>query len=265
MTQAWTCFTSFNRRLYDIISAEMVQSWIYHWPQDARLVVYVEDNVQLPQDPRITVIDWNKACGEMYSTVDALAQQLPAWQSDHTRRYTKKAMTFMHFLGQQPGLVCWLDADLLTVKTVPQDLLDRAHSTASVVSLFDGSRVKDDGTRPWTAESGFVLINTEHALFNDFLERYSDYYLNPRMPAHATEYWDGEILMHAARECGSWFDLRSQCQGKSSTPIHAHWLGQYFVHMKSKRKKHYSLETYRSVWQGNQTIANAVTKHSWQK
>lgn len=265
MMQDWTCFTSFNRRLYDIIAAEMVESWLHHWPQHARLVVYLEDAVSLPQDPRIEIRDWQVLCGAMWSQVDQRAQDQTWWQSDHTKRYTKKGMTFIHMLESQPGRVCWLDADILTVRAVPDDLLDRAHDPATVISLFNGSRSPVDGRGFLTAESGFVLIDTSHATFARFLESYRGYYDHARMPKHAYLFWDGEILIHAARDSGSWFDLRTQCQGKSSTPLHAHWLGEYMTHMKSKRKKHYDLATYRKFWQEGLSLATAATRFPWQK
>lgn len=261
MSGSWTCFTSFNRRLWDIIAYEMLASWIYHWPQDARLVCYVEDHIELPNDNRITQIDWQQACGSQFEQLNQRASGLHAWQSDHTRRYAKKALTFIDFMQQQSGKLCWLDADLLTVKPVPSAMLDQAHNHDCVISLFDGSRVQTN----WTAESGFVLIDTAHAKFADFFDCYQDYYQNPRMPEHATEYWDGEVLMHAARQSGSWFDLRTQCRGKSSTPLHTHWLGQYMVHVKSKRKKHFSLETYRKFWLDGQPLAQAPTRFPWQQ
>ena len=265
MTVEWTCFTSFNRRLWDIIAAEMLASWIYNWPDSARLVCYVEDNIELPADPRITVINWQEACGREFEQLSQRASGMPAWQSDHTRRYAKKALTFVDFMNQSRTKVCWLDADLLTVKPVPQDLLSRAHHANCVISLFDGSRVQQDGTMPWTAESGFVLVDPQHQRFPEFFASYRDYYQNPRMPEHATQYWDGEVLMHAAKHSESWFDLKTECRGKSSTPLHSHWLGQYFVHVKSKRKKHFSLETYRRFWQQGQPLTSAPTRFAWQK
>jgi len=261
----WTCFTSFNRRLYDIIASEMLASWLYHWPQDARLVIYLEDAVPLPQDPRIEIRDWQTLCGPMWHAVDQVARDLPFWQSDHTQRYTKKGMTFIHMLEQQPGRVCWLDADILTKKSIPDDLLDRAHDPATAISLFNGSRPPVDGKGYLTAESGFVLINSEHDQFLPFLDSYRTYYTRARMPKHAYLFWDGEILIQAARDSGSWFDLRTQCRGKSSTPLHAHWLGEYMLHMKSKRKKHYDLETYRKFWRDGLDLATATTRFPWQK
>ena len=265
MMQDWICFTSFNRRLYDIIAQEMLLSWLHYWPKTARLVIYLEDGIDLPPDPRIEVRDWQALCGDAFQQVGERARDMVFYQSDQTQRYTKKGLTFIHMLSQGPGRVCWLDADLITTAAVPEDMLDRAYDAATVVSLFDGSRPQSDGLQPWTAESGFVMIDTAHERFPDFLARYRDYYDHPRMPEHAIMYWDGEILMHAARECGSWFDLRSQCRGKSSTPLHVHWLGQYMHHIKSKRKKHYSLQTYRQFWQDGLDLATAATRFPWQK
>lgn len=264
MINDWTCFTSFNRRLYDIIAAEMLASWLHHWPQQARLVIYLEDDIDLPADPRLEIRSWSECCGAMFQQVHALAGDALWWQSEHTRRYTKKGLTFVHMLDQPPGPLCWLDADLLTIKPVDQDILDRAMSGDHVVSLFDGSREPNRSTA-WTAESGFVLLDPGHPAYLDFSKHYRYYYDHAVMPAHASYFWDGEILMHAARQGQSYFDLRSECQGKSSTPIHSHWLGQYFTHMKSKRKKHYSLDTYRDYWLKGEPIATAKTIHSWQR
>lgn len=264
MINDWVCFTSFNRRLYDIIAAEMLASWLHYWPKQARLIVYIEDEIDLPADSRVEIRSWQDACGAQYQQVAALAKESVWWQSEHTRRYTKKGLAFVHMLDQPPGRLCWLDADLLTIKTVGQDILDRAMSCDHVISLFDGSR-EPNGSVAWTAESGFVLIDPSHPAFMDFRKHYRYYYDRAVMPEHAHYFWDGEILMHAARQCQSYFDLRSQCQGKSSTPLHSHWLGGYFTHMKSKRKKHYSLDTYRDYWLRGEPIATAKTLHPWQR
>lgn len=265
MIGSWTCFTSFNRRLYDIIAQEMLASWLHYWPESARLVIYLEDDIDLPQDPRLEIRDWQTQCGPMYALVEQRAQTQKFWENSHTRRYTKKGLTFVHMLNQRPGRVCWLDADLITMHAVPDELLDQAYDQNTVLSLFDGGRHQPEGEVFLTAESGFVLIDTQHKDFDNFFARYRDYYDNPRMPDQACLYWDGEILMHAAVESGSWFDLTSQCVGKSSTPLARHWLGKYLQHIKSKRKKHYSLETYRKVWQDGLDLSTAQTRFPWQK
>ena len=246
MNPTWTCFTSFNRRLYDIIAAEMLASWLHHWPQDAKMVVYLEDDIDLPTDPRLEIRDWQTCCCENF---DHIAQNsttlMPHWGSQHTQRYTKTGLAWIHMMNHSRDRICWLDADSFTMRPFESQHLDRALED-HCVALFDVSRPVDDRLVV-TAESGFVLIDTAHDDFERFRDEYSRYYLEPCMPESAWMFWDGEICMHAALTVDH-VNLRSQCHRKKSTPIHGHWLGEWFRHMKTKRKKHWPLSAYRELW-----------------
>jgi hypothetical protein len=254
MSVSWTCFTSFNRRLYDIIAAEMLASWLHHWPQDAKMIIYLEDDIVLPTDSRIEIRHWQHCCGEHFDHIAKHSDTLmPHWGSTHTQRYTKKGLSWMHMMNHSHGKICWLDADSFTMQPFDMQNLDRALAQ-HCVAVFDVSRPVDD-QQVITAESGFVLIDTDHAQFSKFRNAYSRYYLEPCMPESGWMFWDGEICMHAAKTV-DYIDLRSQCHKKKSTPIHGHWLGQWFRHMKTKRKKHWPLSAYRELWLNGQELSN---------
>jgi hypothetical protein len=247
MTNRWTCFTSFNRRLYDIIAAEMLASWLHHWPSDAKMIIYLEDEIKLPDDPRLEIRDWKQCCGQDFEHINQNSQHLmPQWSSTHTQRYAKKGLSWIHMMHHSQGRLCWLDADSFTIKPFVLSNLDRAIQD-HCVACFDVSRPVDEQRMCVTAESGFVLIDTDHKDFHKFRDAYSRYYLEPCMPEQGWTYWDGEICMHAARQV-DYVNLRTQCHKKKSTPIHGHWLGEWFRHIKTKRKKHYPLSAYRDLW-----------------
>lgn len=263
MSSQWTCFTSFNRRLYDIIAAEMLASWLYHWPQDAKMVVYLEDNIDLPSDPRLEIRDWQTCCGQQFAHIDHNCEGLiPYWHSVHTQRYTKKGLAWVHMMNHSQGRVCWLDADSFTLQPFDTQHLDRALES-HCVAVFDVSRPVDD-RMVMTAESGFVLIDTDHEHFATFRHNYSGYYLEPCMPESGWMFWDGEICMHAAQSV-DYVNLRAQCHKKKSTPIHGHWLGQWFRHLKTKRKKHWPLTAYRQLWLNGLELSQNDVKTYYQR
>lgn len=263
MKPTWTCFTSFNRRLYDIIAAEMLASWLHHWPQDAKMIVYLEDDIDLPKDSRLEIRDWQTCCGPNF---DHIAENsitlMPYWGSQHTQRYTKKGLAWIHMMNHSHDRICWLDADSFTMRPFESHYLDRALDD-HCVALFDVSRPVDDRMIV-TAESGFVLIDTAHDDFEKFRNEYSRYYLEPCMPESAWMFWDGEICMHAALTVDH-VNLRLQCHRKKSTPIHGHWLGEWFRHMKTKRKKHWPLSAYRELWLNGNELSSDDIKPFYQQ
>jgi hypothetical protein len=250
LNTAWTCFTSFNQRLWDIIASEMLASWLYHWPAEARIYIYLEDHIDLPQDPRIEVMPWHSTVEPLYQELDRKSQDLPTWQSDQSHRFGKKGMTFVYHMARTDlDRVIWLDADVITLKPVPDHGMFDRSLAGHAAAIFDNPHHYPDGSVVHTAESGFVLFDTRHAGYADIRDHYRGYYDRCEMPEHAKCFWDSEVLSHACHHVpGAWKNLTPEAPGKSSTPLNRHALGQYFQHVKTKKKKHYTKATYQDLW-----------------
>jgi len=246
----YTAFTSFNRRLWDIIGSQMIASWLHWWPQDAKLVVFLEDDIELPADPRLDIRPWKDTVDPLYQSLDQRSQHLPTWQSNQSHRFGKKAMTFYYFLEQSNlDRVIWLDADLLTLKPVTWDIFDRVLENYAA-AIFDKPGPDAEGKIILTAESGFVLFDTQHPGFKKIYQDYCGYYDRCVMPEQGRDFWDSEVLSHSChRHPGTWKNLTPEIRGKSGTPLNHHIiLGDYFQHVKTKKKKHYTAETFRGLW-----------------
>ena len=51
--------TSFDKRYYDLIGKESVDSWLKYWPSDMMLTCYVEE-FRLPDHPRLKQISFDQ-------------------------------------------------------------------------------------------------------------------------------------------------------------------------------------------------------------
>jgi hypothetical protein len=104
-----------------------------------------------------------------------------------------------------------------------------------------------DTRKSFGAESGFIIVNTSHANYNQYVKNYETLY-SERDPA-ITHWYDSEVVVLAARPfLKQVFDLSSlRTTNKTQTPINRCWLTVYFSHQTAKSKTQYSINQLREL------------------
>lgn len=227
------CVTTMNKEYYNHIGKIMIKTWSDCFPENYVLHLYLEDAKLNVQYPRVIEEDWNEV-QELYNIWDTTRH------SDHPRhqKFTKKALTqIAAWRNLKTGKFFWLDADVVFIKKVPEDLFDKVLLDYPLASW---------GARHF--ESGTVWINLDHPDFQKIKDLYEDYYIGPGGKPEDERWYDGELLGVAVQNSGvRYLDLFPLVK-KSNTPLNKSWIGEYMQHFKAKRKNDTNLTSGLSQW-----------------
>lgn len=159
--------TGMSSQYYNEIGKHMITSWLEYWPTDFKLVVYTEDKDTLPiTDPRISIV-----------SLDTMGQEYKDFQNSkmklerRIKTFAKKAWPIMKNLESQNGRLIWIDADVLTEDYITKEWLDRLLDDDS----FSCHIGVPQGTY-YSVETGFFIINLNHAHKEKFLDEYRRVY-----------------------------------------------------------------------------------------
>lgn len=242
-------FTSFNKTYYDLLASESLASWLANVTGDFKITVYREDQFDLPDDPRIEVIDWDQTVAPAWRTF--CDQRRKTVDDKREIKFAKKGMTWCYHL--EHGIherFMWLDADVFCILPIDisycQQLVDD-----HMIALFDVShhKPKKRDLMPGeifkpilSAETGFVVVNRSHEKFFEFSGTYRRFYHDCVAPDTCVKFYDGEVCRASViglEDHVRW--LEQEIVGKRvQTPIRRHTvLGQHFEHFKANSKWHY--------------------------
>lgn len=233
-----------NKEYYDTIGKLMLRSWMKFFPADAKIYLYLEDFSLDLLDSRVILCDWDSYIDPIYKKWET--RQPPSDNKHRSHKFTKKAMaqiaTWNHIANIN---FLWLDADLVFLKSIPEDVFEKTLGTYALASWGNGS-----------FESGTVFVNTKHPGWNKIKTIYEGIYfgdiafpvgIDPNI-VYPSGWLDGEILGYAAATSGEqYLNLNSLCTAKTNTPLNHSWLGEYMIHFKAKRKNTL-LDTVKNDW-----------------
>lgn len=236
----YRCITSMNQRIYDNLGSYMIDTWLKQWPQDCELVVYGE-NVDVKQrDDRLHILDWFEFC-------DKDQEQFAKITNDpRPLRFSKKGFSWLHAIeNANSEKIVWIDSDITFYKKITYELLDGLLTNKKLIALFDCYYQKNpnytqeqyldlNNRGKMAAESGFVIIDTMHPKYKEYVKEYRNLYLSKETnPALARRY-DGEVCLVAARNFLDQVEDLSllRTTNKTQTPLNRSKLSVYFQHHK---------------------------------
>jgi hypothetical protein len=229
----------------------MIDTFHQHWPQDVPLVVYAEDCEPTVPGARVTVRDLHAQCPDLVAFKQRHANNPVAngqvakdtsvpFKDNHFKwdavRFSNKVFAVLDAAESiDTDWMIWLDADTLTFRDVPQDLLPRICDDKAM-ACYLGRQEK------YHSECGWVAYNLRHpdtAVFmNQWREMYvKDLFLNER------EYHDSflfDVLRRRFQEQkNTYFYNMTPVAGKKGPghPFIASELGRYMDHLKGDARK----------------------------
>lgn len=248
--------TTFNKQGYDLYGKTMLASFIKHWPKDQNILVYTEGvtlDPELAGNSRIMVRDLN--------TVSDLAlfkkrhENNPKangfWpEGNAVKEFQFDAVRFSHKVfalydcWTNPPFdfksMVWLDADTITFRDVPDNLLETVAPKTYVTSI--GAREKLGicylGRLKQHSECGFVSYSRMHPLMNMFWETFINLYKTDSL--FQLREWHDSFLFDHVRvmfEGRGMKNLNLTPKFLTGHPFINCVLGEYMDHMKGARKK----------------------------
>jgi len=227
--------TSFNQLYYDLIGKDSVSSFLEYWPTDLKLTCYVEE-IRLPKNDRIVQIKFSKL------DPDYDQYQLDTSLNQSMKKFAKKAYSFMHAMNNSEAeWIIWLDADVITVQSLPIELLQRVlrpdHLAMYMGVTYDTNKSGNLGN--WLVpETGVFAVNTQHADFAAFKAEYCRRY-RERDYADLRRFYDNDVFGAALSVVpgAAVLDLCAGFKKSYKTPLRHTVLGDHLIHYKAKHSK----------------------------
>lgn len=239
MTRIVVC-TGFSPKGWDEYARGCLQSFHQYWPGDVELAAYGEQRVELPRgqyrDLAATgIVDFieRHADNPRYNG----REPSPRWKDgERAAGYSYKwdAVKFCRQLAipadaaryvRDGEILVWLDADVLSLKPVPRDLVERLLGDADVCYLGRGRK---------HSEIGFWAVRMSPAV-REFLHDLRGIYLSDRVLALGE--WHSAHVFDYVRKCTD-LKQRDLSPGGAGHVWFQTELGAYMDHLKGSRKRY---------------------------
>jgi hypothetical protein len=227
--------TSFNQLYYDLIGKDSVSSFLEHWPQHLNLTCYVEE-FQMPAHKRIDQIDFSQL------ESDYVQYQQDPELNQSMKKFAKKAYSFMHAMDNSSAdWIVWVDADVITVQSLPIELLQRVLRPDHLATYMGVTYITDKSGNLGTwlvPETGIFAVNTRHEDFAAFRAEYCRRY-RERDHADLRRFYDNDVFGAALLVVpnAAVLDLCAGFKKGYKTPLRHTVLGDHLIHYKAKHSK----------------------------
>lgn len=218
---------------FSIVGKNMIESFLKH--TDFNLRIYAENLTSIIADNRITYYDWNVSCKSLW-------QQFKNKTTDKKSiKFAKKGFSFLHALKTvKEKYVVWIDADIQFLKDFNIKILKQTIGK-NLIGLFDHSYLNAGG---YSAESGYVILNTQHPDYKQFVKLYEHYYTVESKPIEIDSWYDGQVCMLAASQFKNVYNLSNLSYNKDThTPLNYCFLNEYIIHHKGRKTKRFIKNT----------------------
>ena len=242
MNSDYSVIMTFPTKYWDVYGKHSVPSFDKHWPKDINAYIYLEGDQNIPYEPseRIHIMNFDDhvfgalAFAEKYKDRDIFDDKPDGDISKRQAvKFSKKVYAQLAELNNpRTRYVIYLDADLITLRDIPIELLDNLTKEDHYVSFPDRR-----GRNKYT-ETGMLIWDTQHEYHKLWCFLYD------------AMYKEGKIF-----DCREWhdcfafdtvtFDLEKRGLIKTADlgyntharhPLVMGPLGKYFDHLKGGRK-----------------------------
>ena len=230
--------TTQNKAYYDKLGKKSIDSFVKHWPKEICLHVFAED-FEIENHDNV-----------MYHSFDILDDDFRNFQkTDYKKRvkiFSYKAFSWLRACQfEGADRVIWVDSDVITFNDIPSDFLNSlcpGNFLATYMAvIYDHKKMKGSPTQQikpvLCGETGFYIINKNHYFYEDFVNRYREYYVRG-YGEKLRRFYDGDVFGAVVSEFeqhGPIFnDLGNR---RHNTIFKLTVLSKYMTHYKGKVKK----------------------------
>ena len=247
--------TSMHKPYFDHIGSVMIESWLKYWKDyDCKLIVYGEGFYHNFNSDKIIWRDWDEHCLESHNSYSQKTK-------GPCLTFAKKGFAFLDSMKQASSdRLIWVDADLLFFKKFPIAKFEELLPENKLIAFFDQFYLNNPDytpeeytnlkTRPgFGAESGFIIVNTKHKDYKEYVNEYDQLYNSEVKHELITHWYDSEVVVIAARNFLNQIEdlSKHRTTNKTQTPLNKSWLSEFFSHQKAKSKFQYRVEDLRRM------------------
>lgn len=171
--------TSFSKEYYEHIGKYSISTWLKNWPEDIKMLCYVE-GCHLESNPRIEQIPISSLDAEYHNFMND-----DKWKP-RIKTFAKKGYSWVDAVERSDAdWLIWLDADLMTKKTITYDILREYCNDKLLASYmgvwYEDKKVEGVGIVPLEkpllgSETCVYFFNLRHPEAKNFARRYKEYY-----------------------------------------------------------------------------------------
>lgn len=244
-SQEYTVVTTLPVNRWAEFGEKFIPTFDKYWPANIKMKVYLEGGTELPVEvsDRIQVLSMEEELHEVAEFEDRNANRDPRVLNldvggpfrMQAAKFCRKAYAILHNLeNPDTRYIIYMDADIETLKKVPQALLDTITANGTYLSALPRRTV--DGIQH--TEVGFVVWDTENVHNNEWCANYrfcwdQDHIFNLH-EWHDAIVWD--YATDKVRDRVQVLDLGGGVNKWSSHPLNDGPLGKYFNHRKGPNK-----------------------------
>lgn len=228
--------TSFNQSYYDMYGKYLVNSFVKYFPTTIPLYVYNEDLILPHTEKNIISMEFN--LGDNYQ------EFIRRNHKSRIKIFAKKAFSWLHACKNiDADRIIWIDSDCQVIQRVPISFLESIcpddKLTAHMGIWYYDKKTREGNvklnTPIYCPETGFNVINKNHKLFNNFIERYEDYYVSDK-GVKLRRFYDNDVFGAVVKSFPeeNFVELNPDYH---KTPMRRTILGKYFEHYKGKVKR----------------------------
>jgi hypothetical protein len=235
-----TLVTSFNAAGYEAYGRRFIETFEQCWPANYRLQVYAEDVAVAGTSARTEVLPLLEASPglrafrlrhERSARARGIAEDGSYTYRFDALKFANKAFALAHAAARcRTRLLTWLDADVVTLRAVPADLVAKL--------LGEGNFVAYLGRAAHHTETGFLAFDMRMRAAREFFEAYEAMYTTDEV-FKLREWHDCEVFDTVRATLSALRKIRTRNLSPDGTshPFVNSELGQYMDHLKGPVRK----------------------------
>ena len=168
-------FTSWHPTGYKKYGKAFIEGYNNCWPKEVPLTIYAEDHTPETNNPNITVLDQRRTLPDLKQFQERHKDNPHAhgWNKDKSKksflwdasRFANKVFALWHFAKTcGTDIFIWCDGDVRTHTSIPLDFLQSLAPSENQLATYLGRKT-------WP-ECGWMMFNTKHPKFNEFIEQW---------------------------------------------------------------------------------------------
>ena len=228
--------TSFNKKYFDELGRDCLDSFLRHWPAHIPITCYVEEfDINEYTDPRVHQVSFDQM-------PKGLADFAKEDQKSKTLKFAKKAFSIIHAMDNiDCDVLIWIDADTMTHKDMSTTL--GGTLIGNKLSVHLGLRYHEDNAKGsfqagdfYCCETGFFMLNKHNPEFELFRTWYNDIY-HFRKTAVLRRFFDGDVYGYVIDQAISASNYNDINVANVRTCFNRSVVGEYMAHWKGKNAK----------------------------
>jgi hypothetical protein len=169
MKPKYATFSTQNKKYYDLIGRESIQTFLAKWPASISYTLYAEDFEPDIVDSRLIVKEWK----DIQDNLDNYVSTHNRSKDDDMYKFWIKSFAWLQGTKEiDCEYLIWLDSDIITDQHIDENWLDNIiDQEALITDIPSGDYLRDK-----ESETGFAVLNFKNSYAQEFILEYKNHF-----------------------------------------------------------------------------------------